>query len=113
MKCFVDFYKIEKVLMETAIEYLKGAIVAHGGSFSWIDENGDFRKDIETPVVAANLDCGPGDYKIRSLVLDKNWLSCEAEDNECGSVIGLDLTDIVSADHIQCIIEALPEPTKN
>ena len=113
MKCFVDFYKIEEVMMGSAIEYLKGAIEAHGGSFSFIDENGDFRNDINTPVVAANLDLGPADYNIRSRVIDKGWLSCEAEDNDCGCIVGLNLTDIVSAYHIQCIIESLPEPTKN
>lgn len=113
MKCVLDFWKIEETLKAAAYEYLKAAIEAHGGSFSWVDENGCFNKDICAPVVAANLDSGVCDMKIRSLTIEDNEIVCMAEDNEFGHVEELTISDIVSAGHIQFIIEYLPEPTKN
>ena len=110
MKCIVDFWKIENALKDAAYECLKTTIEAHGGSFSWVDENGDFRTDICAPVVAANLDCGPTDMKIRSLTLDDGIIDCEAEDNEYGQVSDLAISDIVSAGQMQFLIEAIPEP---
>ena len=112
MKCVLDFWKLEQVLKECAISYLKDAVEAHGGLFSWVDENGDFRDDICAPVVAAFLDCGPTDMKIRSLTVEDGLISCMAEDNEFGQVEELTLSDIVSAGQIQFIIEAIPEPSK-
>ena len=110
MKCILDFWKIENTLKAAAYEYLKNAIKAHGGSFSWVDENGDFREDITAPVVAAFLDCGPTDMKIRSLAIEDDEITCMAEDNEYGQESELAISDIVSAGQIQFLIEAIPEP---
>lgn len=109
MKCIVDFWKIENALKETAYDYLKTVIKAHGGKFSWVNENGDFRTDISAPIVAAFLDCGPTDMKIRSLSVEKGVITCEAEDNEFGQVSELEISEIVSAGQIQSLIEAIPE----
>lgn len=110
MKCIVDFWKIENALKETAYDYLKTVIEAHGGKFSWVNENGDFRTDISAPIVAAFLDCGPTDMKIRFLSLNDGIIDCEAEDNEYGQVSDLAISDIVSAGQMQFLIEAIPEP---
>ena len=110
MKCVLDFWKIEETLKSAAYEYLKAAIEAHGGSFSWVNENGDFSEDICAPVVAVNLDSGPCDMKIRSLTIEDGEINCIAEDNEFGQVTELAISDIVSAAHIQFIINYLPEP---
>ena len=112
MKCILDFWKIEDVLKQAAYEYLKNAIEAHGGNFSWVDENGDFNEKIPAPVVAVNLDSGPCDMKIRTLSVDDGIIECEAEDNEFGQVSDLAISDIVSAGQIQFLIEAIPEPQK-
>ena len=108
MKCVLDFWKIEQALKEAAIEYLKNAIEAHGGSYSWVNEDG--KCDDAAPVVAAFLDQGPTDMKIRSLNIDGCLIECMAEDNEWGGVTELALSDIVYSGQIQFIIEALPEP---
>lgn len=110
MKCILDFWKIEDVLKQAAYEYLKNAIEAHGGFFSWVDENGEFDEEKPAPVVAVNLDSGPCDMKIRTLSVDDGIIECEAEDNEFGQVSDLAISDIVSAGQIQFLIEAIPEP---
>ncbi len=111
MKCVLDFYKIEETLKAAAIEYLKQALEAHGGFFSWLDDNEMFREDICAPVVACNLDSGPCDMKIRCLSVDGNDIDCIAEDDQFGGITELELSDIVSSSHIQSIIEYLPAPT--
>ena len=105
----IDFTRIEWALLEAAYEYLIVVVKKHGGYVSWVDEDGDFRGDIEIPIVAAYLDDGVADLRIRSITLQDGELIIYSETRDYYEKTRLVMDDFVSASQIQHIIEAIPE----
>lgn len=91
------------------------AIKAHGGSYSWYDDEKDEWLDDEErgPMVVAYTSYSttgkPTDVVIRSVWLDKNgMLMIDAEESEYGNVVDVEWSDIFVG-RIPYITEAIPE----
>lgn len=101
-----DFYYLFKHVKQHVIDELKAAVKAHGGSYSWEDED-------DCPIVAANPDtCEPEplDVCIWSIKLDANdTISFKATGKEYGEDIDyLSVYDIF-AEHIGYIIDYMDD----
>ena len=106
-----DFYnKVEEIKRQEQRE-LKEALKAHGGSYSWCNEESGVLEDTY-PCIAVNLnatDPTPTDIAVRSVCLNHaDYLCFEGEDNFCGEIIEF-CADDVFAGHIAYIIEMIPE----
>lgn len=106
-----DFYnKLEEIKRQEQRE-LKEALKAHGGSYSWCNEESGVLEDT-FPCIAVNLnaiDPTPTDIAVRSVYLNHvDYLCFEGEDNCCGDIIEF-CSDDVFAGHIAYIIEMIPE----
>jgi len=107
MKC-TDSWQLGKQLRNGMMEELVKAVQAHGGSYSWYNEETEEFSD-DAPVVMCNHRyAGPVDVKIRRIYIDK-WgcLNIEAVDDENGGDIKISLDDI-APHHMSFIIEAIP-----
>ena len=106
-----DFYCKVKEIKRQEQRELKEALKAHGGSYSWYNEDiQEFER--EYPCVAVNLNGinpNPMDVDIRSISIDKHDDLCfKGEDKEWGNEVRFSADDIF-AGHIAYIIELIPE----
>lgn len=110
MKC-TDFWEKQKDLKAIALEELKAAVKAHGGRYSWCDEDGDLLQDVEAPCVCVFFDSGPTDVIIKEVIRDEKgwWFSGEGTDEYAPEITFDDPYDICDAFSIQSITEKIPE----
>lgn len=106
-----DFYnKLEEIKRQEQRELIE-ALKAHGGSYSWCNEESGMLEDTY-PCIAVNLnatDPNPTDIVVRSVYLNHvDYLCFEGEDNCCGDIIEFCADDIF-AGHIAYIIELIQE----
>lgn len=113
MKCTDTYYALQDIKRQEKDE-LVAAIKAHGGSYSWYDDEKDEWLDDEErgPMVAAytlsNMCDRPSDITVRSVWLNKNgMLRIDAEESEYGNVVDVQWSDIFVG-HISYITEAIP-----
>lgn len=106
-----DFYnQIEAIKRKEQRELIE-ALKAHGGSYSWYNE--DIQEfESEYPCVAVNLNGinpNPMDVDIRSISINKyDDLCFKGEDKEWGNEVRF-FADDVFAGHIAYIIDMIPE----
>ena len=106
-----DFYnKVEEIKRQEQRELIE-ALKAHGGSYSWYNE--DIQEfESEYPCVAVNLNAinpNPTDVDIRSISINKHDDLCfKGEDKEWGNEVRF-CADDVFAGHIAYIIDLIPE----
>lgn len=97
-----DFYYLFKHVKQHVIDELKAAVKAHGGSYSWEDED-------DCPIVAANPDTSepePLDVCIHGISFDTYGdLVFEATGKESGYEIDYLCADDIFAEHIGYIID--------
>ena len=111
MKC-TDFWEKQKELKRLALHELGMAVDAHGGRYSWCDENGEIPQEVEVPCVCVFLDSGPTDVNIKEVIHDEKglWISGESVDDYCPIDVTIDDPyDICDAYSIQSITEKIPE----
>jgi hypothetical protein len=110
MKC-TDFWEKEKELKRTALCELAEAIKAHGGRYTWCDEDGDIPEGIEAPCVCVFMDYGPTDVIIKEIVHDEKgwWFSGETTDEYSSEITFDEPYDIADAYAIQTITQKVPE----
>lgn len=111
MKC-TDFWERQKELKRFALRELQMAVEAHGGRYSWCDEEGEIPQDVEVPCICVFLDQGPTDVNIKEVVHDEKgwWISGESVDDYCPMDVTIDDPyDICDAHSIQSITEKIPE----
>lgn len=108
MKC-TDMYEFAKQIRNHSLSELELAIKAHGGSYSWYDEeNEEFQDDY--PIVMCNHRyAGPVDVNVKKIWIDEyGSLNIEAVTNEFYDDIDIDFGDI-APHHINYIIDHIPE----
>lgn len=97
-----DFYYLFKHVKQHVVDELKAAVKAHGGSYSWEDED-------DCPIVAANPDTSepePLDVCIHGISFDTYGdLVFEATGKESGYEIDYLCADDIFAEHIGYIID--------
>lgn len=111
MKC-TDFWEKQKELKRMALLELGMAVDAHGGRYSWCDENGDIPQGVEVPCVCVFLDSGPTDVNIKEVIHDEKgfWISGESVNEWCPTDVTIDDPyDICDAYSIQSITEKITE----
>lgn len=103
-----DSWFLAKQLREKMLEELKRAVQAHGGSYSWYNEETEEFSD-DAPIVMCNHRyAGPVDVKIKSLSIDKwGYLNIDAATNEYEDDIEISFNDITPG-HFSYIIENMP-----
>ena len=67
MKC-TNFFTTENELKMKALDELAMAVKAHGGAFSFMNEDGEIMDD--APIIVVQLDSGPADITITSVIND-------------------------------------------
>lgn len=109
MKC-TNFFTTENELKMKALDELAMAVKAHGGAFSFTNEDGEIMDD--APIIVVQLDSGPADITITSVINDGlgRVNSFVGEDN-WGNVFRIHdfLYEIPSAVQIQMVTEAIPD----
>lgn len=89
---------------------LKLAIKAHGGSYSWWDEENGFQDDEDHPIIAVNVTGmfpNPTDVEIRRVEIVNDTLMLVGEDKETGCSVDFTADDIFVG-HIGYIIDLIP-----
>ena len=101
-----DFYDYFKSIRHHIIDEIKKAVKAHGGKYSWEDED-------ECPIVAANPDCSepePLDVYVNSILIDDNGdLEIDAVSKETGEDIFYLTIDDVFVEHLGYILDYMKE----
>jgi len=99
-----NFYEHFQKIRAHIYKELEAALIAHGGSYSWEDEDG--YPDISNcPIVAANPDNAmpnPLDVDIIKLELDGGVIEVTAIEKEYGDEVELSLDDIF-VEHLEFI----------
>lgn len=113
MKC-TDMWHVLQDIKRREKDELVEAIKAHGGSYSWYDEDNEcwLNEDEQGPIVASYApawsDEHPKDIAIRSVSLDKNgMLLIDGEEVQWGTYHDIEWSDIFVG-HISYITEAIP-----
>ena len=106
-----DFYNKVKEIKRQEQRELKEALKAHGGRYSWYNE--DYEEFVEEyPCIAVNANTAfpnPTDIDIRAVSVDKDGkLWFEGEDKEWGNEVNF-CADDVFAGHLGYIIDLIPE----
>ena len=106
-----DFYSKVKEIKRQEQRELIEALKAHGGRYSWYNE--DYEEFVEAyPCIAVNPNTafpGPTDVYIRAVSVDKNdriWF--EGEDTEYGNEVDFCADDVFTG-HLGDIIDLIPE----
>lgn len=105
-----DFYNIIQDIKHKEQQELKKALEAHGGSYSWWDEDKEGFIDGEYPIIAANIcGCLPGpiDLEVMKVYVENNYLTIIGQNKETGETIEIDPYDAF-AGHISYVIELIP-----
>lgn len=100
-----DFYDKLQAIQKREIAELKEAVKAHGGSFSWEDD------DLEAPIVAINPDNispKPMDVEVFLVSLNNDKLRICGTDNENGYEIEFSPEEVFPG-HLSNIIDYIPE----
>lgn len=104
-----DFYTLVQDIKRKEQEELCKALEAHGGSYSWVNSEGDYITDY--PIIAVNVDgiCpNPTDVNIHSVYVDNGCLNFVGEDKESGEPIDFKACNVF-AGHLSYIIDYIPE----
>lgn len=100
-----NFYAMcDKIRKQEARE-LRLALKAHGGEFTWIDN--DDEQLYQPPIILVNLNDGPLDVVVHKAWLDDDYIELLAYDNYWGSLINIELEDIAPG-HLAYLIEYMP-----
>lgn len=103
---YTDFFRTIKRIKQHLTKELEAAVRAHGGSYTWEDED-------ECPIVAANperCDPDPLDICINSVSLDSHGvLQFEATEKLSGYEISELSVDDIFVEHLGFIIEYMEE----
>lgn len=105
-----DFYNIVQDIKRKEQQELKEALKAHGGSYSWWDEDKEDFIDEEYPIIAVNIcGCFPGpiDLEVMKVCIENNYLTIIGQDREVSEIIEIDPYDVFTG-HISYIIELIP-----
>ena len=101
-----DYYNTFESIRQHIVEEIKTAVIAHGGSFDWI------QNEVDAPIVAANPDTSepePLDIIINNVSLDEDGdLVIDAVDKEYGEDIDIDVDDIF-VEHLGYIIDYMSD----
>lgn len=105
-----DFYsKVEEIKRQEQRELIE-ALKAHGGSYSWYNEETKEFAD-EYPCIAVNVDGtfpNPTDVIIHSVSIYNNSLHFVGTDKDYGNSVDFEADDVF-AGHLSYIIDLIPE----
>lgn len=102
-----NFYAMcDKIRKQEARE-LHSALNAHGGEFTWIDDDNDEEQLYNPPIIMANLNSGPTDIVIHKAWLDDDCIELLGFDNELDEQIEFELEDIAPG-HLAYLIGHMP-----
>lgn len=107
-----DFYALVRDIKRKEQQELCRALEAHGGSYSWWNaEKECFKEDEEYPIIAVNVNGifpNPTDVEIRSVSVDRGFLTFVGEDKENGDLVDFQAWDVF-AGHLGYIIDLIPD----
>lgn len=103
-----NFYAMcDKIRIQEAQE-LHLALKAHGGEFTWIDDDNDEEQLYDPPIIMVNMNDGPMDVVIHKAWLNEDeCLELSAFDNEWGYKKDIELEDIAPG-HLAFLISHMP-----
>lgn len=104
---YSDFHAMCDEIRKQEARELKLALKAHGGSFTWIDDDNDEEELFYPPIIMVNLNDGPMDVVIHKAWLNDDCLELSAFDNEWGNQKDIELEDIAPG-HLAYLIEHMP-----
>lgn len=103
-----DFYALTRRIKQIEYNELRDAIVAHGGSYEWNMEAGDY------PIIAVNVDSicpNPMDINVTKVYVKNDNVFIEGEGKEYGEHVDFSCEDVFTG-HLSYILDLLPETDK-